>query len=61
MCLLHIALYSEMKSDIYFKSLDFDYDVSLNKVVKKTAQILFVEHVYGLQSGLLGEIEAFKI
>lgn len=54
MCLLHIVLYSEMKSDIYFKSLDFDYDVSLNKLVKKkTAQMVsFCGTCYGLQSGL---------
>ena len=42
-----------MKSDIYFKSLDFDYDVSLNKLVKKKQPkwFLFVEHVMDYNLG----------
>lgn len=61
MCLLHITLYSEMKSDISFKSLDFDYDVSLNKVVKETAQMVsFCGTCLWTIIWALGEIEAFK-
>ena len=50
-----------MKSDIYFKSLDFDYDVSLNKVVKKTAQMVsFCGTCLWTTVWALGEIEAIK-
>ena len=61
MCLLHITLYSEVKSDISFKSLDFDYDVSLNKVVKETAQMVsFCGTRLWTTIWALREIEAFK-
>ena len=61
MCLLHIVLYSEMKSDISFKNLDFDYDVSLNKLVKKNSPNgFFLWNMLWTTIWALGEIEAFK-
>lgn len=61
MCLLHIILYSEMKSDISFKNLDFDYDVSLNKLVKKNSPNgFFLWNMLWTTIWALGEIEAFK-
>ena len=50
-----------MKSDISFKNLDFDYDVSLNKLVKKNSPNgFFLWNMLWTTIWALGEIEAFK-